>query len=57
MLLLVLLLACTIALSGGFIAGVIAGRCWAEARAEMRRPPEPWEILAELRGPLGLGRR
>jgi hypothetical protein len=66
LLVLVLALACTIALSGGFIAGVIAGVAMARERRDaggiapheaarlVYRPAE--EIVLELRGPLP-GRR
>ncbi len=67
-LVLVLLLGCTIALSGGFIVGVACGVLLERERAN-RQPPSPHEvlaevyefptpraILAELRGPLP-GRR
>jgi hypothetical protein len=66
---LVLVLACVIAMSGGFIVGVALGTLAERERAARRRPPAPHEalatvyemptpeaILAELRGPLP-GRR
>lgn len=68
MILVVLVLAVTIALSGGFIVGVACGVVLERERAN-RQPPSPHEvlaavyefptpraILAELRGPLP-GRR
>jgi len=44
--------ACLITHVAAFVAGLVVGH-----RDERRhRPLEPYEILAELRGPLGLGR-
>ncbi len=64
MILLVLLLACTVATAGGFLVGVALGTAAERERATRRRRPAhevlaevyefptPAAILAELRGPL-----
>lgn len=67
MILVVLVLAVVITLSGGFIVGVVIGAAWQrgrrdtsglaphEALARVYQMPTPTEILSELRGPLGKG--
>ena len=56
MILVVLFLACVVALSGGFIVGFVSGNAFARNRP-IDHSPDPFEILSELSGPLGLGRR